>query len=266
MQKNWAFLFFNPRNLKSPEFQEELKVLSRAELFVVVAFQNACLSLYGPCRSWGTINLHASLLPDYRGAAPIQWAVMNGDKSSGVTTFFIQEKIDTGAILLQREVAIADEDTAGVLHDNLMREGAEVLSETVVGLFENKLSSTEQDRIDLGRPLKEAPKIYKDTCKINWSRSAKDLHNQIRGLSPYPAAFGFLQEGEEKSQIKIFMSALGPQIGGKVGQIEASKEEIVVNTGSGSLRVLELQKAGKRRMDAKSFLAGHPNLSQCRFV
>jgi methionyl-tRNA formyltransferase len=253
-----------PTNLKSTEFQEELKAYG-AQLFVVVAFRMLPKSVWAMPKL-GTINLHASLLPDYRGAAPIQWAVMNGDKSSGVTTFFIQEKIDTGAILLQREVTIADEDTAGVLQDNLMREGADVLSETVVGLFENKLSSTEQDRIDLGRPLKEAPKIYKDTCKINWSRSAKDLHNQIRGLSPYPAAFGILEEGEEISQIKIYKSALGPKIDGKVGQIEATKEEIVVNTGSGSLRVLELQKAGKRRMDAKSFLAGHPNLSQCRFV
>ncbi len=253
-----------PSNLKSKDFHQELQAFG-AELFVVVAFRMLPKVVWDMPRL-GTINLHASLLPDYRGAAPIQWAIMNGDKSSGVTTFFIREKIDTGAILLQREVVISDEDCAGDLHDNLMRGGAEVLSETVVGLFENKLTATEQDRIDLGRDLKEAPKIFKETCKLDWSLSARDLHNQIRGLSPYPAAFGMLQEGDAASQIKIFKSALGPEMSGNVGEIFPSKEEIVVNTGEGSLRILELQKAGKRRMDAKSFLAGHSNLSQCSFV
>lgn len=252
-----------PKNLKDSEFQAELASFE-AQLFVVVAFRMLPESVWS-MPSMGSINLHASLLPDYRGAAPIQRAIMNGERRSGVTTFKLQHEIDTGAILLQREVEISPDDNAGDLHDKLMHAGADVLMETCVGMFEGKLKATAQDRIDLGRELQHAPKIFREDCLIDWNRSSEGIHNQVRGLSPFPGAIAMLREGDDEVQIKVYASFTSDRAA-EVGSILIDEDSLFVGCGTGSLRILELQKAGKKRMDTKSFLLGHPNLESCHFV
>lgn len=249
-----------PTNLKDETFQSELKSLN-ADLFVVVAFRMLPEAVWNMAPK-GTINLHASLLPNYRGAAPINWAVINGEMKSGVTTFFIQQQIDTGNIIDQREVEINEKDTAGTLHDKLMNTGAGLLVETVRRIEAGKATAKPQDELIGGTKIKDAPKIFKADCKINWNQPATQVYNFIRGLSPYPAAW------------TEFTSANGNTLGFKIFEAEIvdSKENnapgtinysepgsISIQTVDKSIKINLLQQAGKKRMDTKSFLLGFNN-------
>lgn len=248
-----------PPNLKSDDFQIQLKKLD-ADLFVVVAFRMLPESVWAlPPK--GTVNLHASLLPQYRGAAPINWAIMNGETSTGVTTFFIKKEIDTGDLLLQKSVAIETHDTAGTLHDKLMHSGAELLVETITRIADKAIQAQPQNT---NQELKEAPKIYREDCRIDWNSEADNICNRIRGLDPYPGAWSVLcNDSGEEMEVKLF-SALPADDCCEVGAIELSNG-LQVGTGSGSVIVGELQPAGKRRMTATAFLNGTPVNTKWRF-
>ena len=189
LSKNLKIL--QPEKLKAPEFIEELKSL-KADLQIVVAFRMLPEIVWN-MPPMGTINLHASLLPQYRGAAPINWAIINGEKETGVTTFKLQHEIDTGNILLQKKIPIRPDETAGELHDEMMEAGASLLLQTIDELIKGSLKETPQPQ-QQNNILHHAPKIFTETCEINWEKSADDIYNLIRGLSPYPAAFTFLKK------------------------------------------------------------------------
>ncbi len=246
-----------PTNLKDSSFQNELKNLE-ADLFVVVAFRMLPESIWSMPKL-GTINLHASLLPNYRGAAPINWAIINGEKKSGVTTFFIEKEIDTGKIIRQEEVKIENTDSAGSLHDKLMVTGAQLLVETIqniaAGCYEvipqNVLSKSE---------LKKAPKIFKEDCKINWNKPVKEVYNFIRGLSPYPAAWTeFTAMDKQPISFKLFDTSIEeetskPDKPGTIFYLDNKKLKICCSDGY--LFIHSLQQSGKKRMDTESFLRG----------
>jgi methionyl-tRNA formyltransferase len=245
-----------PEKLKNPEFITELKSLE-ANLFVVVAFR-MLPEIIWQMPEYGTFNLHASLLPQYRGAAPINWAVINGEKETGVTTFLLQHEIDTGNIILQEKVIIEDEDNSGTIHDKLMNIGASLVLQTVQKIEEGKIVSAPQEEIiqhstlNIQHSLKHAPKIFKETCLIDWNKSAKDIHNLIRGLSPYPTAFTFL----DGKILKIYKS----QVSGIRNQdniITDNKTYLSYKCADGYLDILELQLEGKKRMKVDEFLRGY---------
>lgn len=244
-----------PEKLRDENFVEELKALN-ADVFVVVAFRMLPQVVWSiPTK--GTFNLHGSLLPHYRGAAPINWAVMNGDKETGVTTFLIDEKIDTGNILISDKVQIEENDNVGKIHDELMHIGAKLIVKTLDGLENNTLQPHPQDE---SLELKHAPKIFKDDCKIDWNDSIVNIHNKIRGLSPYPCAWTTYGNGENFKSLKIYAGIKTETL------IEAADFEIVlqknnmyINLPQGVYEVLELQPEGKRRMLAKDFINGHQN-------
>ncbi|HAP70148.1 MAG TPA: methionyl-tRNA formyltransferase [Flavobacteriales bacterium] len=243
-----------PTNLKSEEFLSELRKL-KATLQVVVAFRMLPEVVWNMPEK-GTFNLHASLLPQYRGAAPINWAVINGEKESGISTFFLQHQIDTGDIIFQEKVDIAENETAGELHDKLMNVGARLVVKTLQAIESGNAPSTPQNAI-VGE-LNEAPKIFKETCKIDWNKSANDVFNHIRGLSPYPTAFTTLVSDDEEIGLKIFKaskSELSQEA--KSGTIRVANQRMFVKCADGWLEVLELQMAGKKRMEAKAFLLGY---------
>lgn len=239
-----------PPNLKDELFLKELKAI-RADLFIVVAFRMLPEVVWN-MPPFGTINLHASLLPQYRGAAPINWAIINGEKITGVTTFKLQHQIDTGNVLLQEEVKIEAYDNAGTLHDKLMTVGANLVLQTVEKLFDHSIVEIPQLNIS---SLKSAPKIFKETCKIFWNQNAEPIHNFIRGLSPYPGAFTFL--GNKK--LKIFSSEI------ELAEHDFSEGKIISDHKSflkfackdGFVHVLELQLEGKKRMWVQDFLRGY---------
>ncbi|MDO9261383.1 MAG: methionyl-tRNA formyltransferase [Flavobacteriaceae bacterium] len=240
-----------PNKLKSESFINDLKGLN-ANLQIVVAFRMLPKVVW-QLPALGTFNLHASLLPQYRGAAPINWVIINGEKSTGVTTFFIEEKIDTGAIILQKEINIEPDETAGTLHDKLMHLGSEVTLKTVQ-LIENNLVITQ---IQTPNNLKEAPKIFSETCQINWDDTVENIDNFIRGLSPYPTAWTILHQNEEEIKVKIFKSK--PEFEQhtlKVGTIFSTPKSIKVAVKNGFILVEELQLAGKKKMDTQSLLNG----------
>jgi methionyl-tRNA formyltransferase len=243
-----------PTNLKDEAFQNELKSLE-ADLFVVVAFRMLPESVWAMPPK-GTINLHASVLPNYRGAAPINWAVINGDKETGVTTFFIEKEIDTGKIIEREIVQIDENETAGELHDRLMQLGAKLTCQTVQKIINNEAKGIPQIELSEGE-LKSAPKIFKPDCQINWNQEVQTIHNFCRGLSPYPTAWTNFNNGEKTKSFKIFKcyKTLIPSEG--ITNLRADKEGILVPCSDYFLRVTELQPEGKRRMDFKSFLAGH---------
>ncbi|UII76079.1 methionyl-tRNA formyltransferase [Flagellimonas sp. HMM57] len=241
-----------PTNLKSEEFLGELKNLG-ANLHVVVAFRMLPKAVW-QMPKFGTFNLHASLLPQYRGAAPINWAVINGETKTGVTTFFIDEKIDTGNIILQKEEEIRSEDTAGTLHDKLMILGAELVVATCQQISEGKVSSTTQKHFG---DLKPAPKLHKENCKINWEASLENIHNLVRGLSPYPSAWCCFLNGEKEESIKIYKTRMEPEKHDfKVGKLLADKKTLRVATKEGYLQLLEIQLSGKRKMNVSEILNG----------
>lgn len=241
-----------PANLKSPEFLETLQSL-KPDLQVVVAFRML------PKQVWdlplkGTINLHASLLPNYRGAAPINWAIINGESKTGATTFYINEKIDTGSIIDQVEVKIEPKDTAGTLHDKLMMSGADLLLKTVKEIQQDKVNPKPQE---LSNNLKEAPKIFKGDTKVDFSQSARDVINLIRGLSPYPAATSTIFENENRIDAKIYNAKLTNVTSkGKVGEIETTKHALLVSCKDYKISIEEIQLAGKKRMKTSQLLNG----------
>lgn len=252
-----------PEKLKDESFLNELKSLN-ADLQIVVAFRMLPESVWN-MPPMGTFNLHASLLPQYRGAAPINWAIMNGDKESGVTTFFLTHEIDTGNIIMQRTVAIGDDDCAGTLHDNLMYVGAEMVCETVDAIAEGNIEPKEQP---MNIELKTAPKIFKNDCKIEWSESAEKIRNKIRGLSPYPAAWGALDmcNNEEPLAVKIFSADIVSG-NGNAGAIKTDgKRFIEVACGDGALRITSLQLPGKKRLTVEELLRGFSFTDNCKFI
>lgn len=240
-----------PGNLKSEEFIDQLKSLN-ANLQIVVAFRMLPKAVW-QLPEYGTFNLHASLLPNYRGAAPINWAIINGETKTGVSTFFIDEKIDTGNIILQKEVAIGDDETFGELHDKLMEVGSSLVVKTVQLIEKGTVKTVKQPEIE----EKPAPKIFTETCKINWQDSLTDIYNLIRGLNPYPAAWTTLINNEDEIKVKIYNvkkeSALHQY---KTGSLITSKNEIKVAVNGGYIILESLQLAGKKQMDSKSLLNG----------
>ena len=244
-----------PTNLKDPEFQSELKSL-QADLQIIVAFRMLPDAVW-QMPKYGTFNLHGSLLPDYRGAAPINWAIMNGEKETGVTTFFLEHEIDTGEIIENAKVTIGPNETAGELHDRLMNVGAELVVKTTQEIIDGVVSTQKQDDILNGRQPKLAYKIFKDTCKIDWQKPADEVHDHIRGLSPYPAAFTTLKfpDGKELG-LKVFKTEKSA-IDVPAGALQTDgKKELLIGCKNGSIKVLELQLAGKKRMPVQSFLQG----------
>jgi len=203
---------------------------------------------------FGTFNLHASLLPQYRGAAPINWAIINGETKTGVTTFFIDDKIDTGAIILRREINIGKRENVGSLHDTLMVLGGELVLETVNLIEEGKVTTIKQAETN---DLKNAPKLTKDNTKIDWSLSAEKIDAFIRGLNPYPAAWSILYNNKEELKVKIYNTNFEIEKHSlEVGKVVSSKKEMKIAVNNGFLIVEEMQIPGKRKMDIKSLLNG----------
>ena len=255
-------LLFQPEKLRNEEFLSQIQSLN-ADIFVVVAFRMMPKVLFSMPRL-GTFNLHASLLPDYRGAAPINYAVINGETKSGVTTFFINEKIDEGNILLQAETEISPEDNAGTLHDRLMEIGAKLVVETLDGLAEGKLTEIPQNQKE--NP-KTAYKIFKEDTKIDWEKEVEVIHNFIRGMSPYPAAFTILEVGGEQKILKIFKGKFQKIEHSKENcEIEISKNEFKIYTKNGVYFPEELQLEGKKRMNLKDFLNGFHSFDGLKLI
>ena len=240
-----------PEKLKNPAFLEALRSYN-ADLQVVVAFRMLPEVVWDMPRL-GTVNVHASLLPQYRGAAPINWAVINGEKSSGVTTFRLQHEIDTGNILYSSEVPIRDDETAGELYDALMKEGAKVLIQTVTALEKGDISGTVQNNIP-PEELKHAPKIFKEDCRIDWNKPVTNIYNLIRGLNPYPTAFATLQD----KTLKIFKAEKElSEHSHAPGSVHTDqKTYLKFAAPGGHINVIDLQMEGKKRMGVVEFLRG----------
>ena len=250
-----------PEKLKSPQFISKLTNLN-ADLFIVVAFRMLPKEVWS-IPKYGTFNIHASLLPQYRGAAPINWALINGEKKTGVTSFLIDEQIDTGAILLQKDCEIRENENVGELHDRLMLMGAELTIETCEGIFNNTIKPRVQQK---SFELKNAPKLFKSDCKIDWSKSSLEIYNHIRGLSPFPVAWTNIISDNESKTIKIFDADYKLLKHKKeITEIDISKSSFKIYTKDGVINILEIQIAGKRKMDIKSFLNGI-NLSSFKNV
>ncbi|WP_405246797.1 methionyl-tRNA formyltransferase [Cellulophaga sp. Asnod2-G02] len=241
-----------PTNLKNEEFLEELKAL-KPNLQIIVAFRMLPKVVW-EIPEHGTFNLHASLLPDYRGAAPINWAIINGETKTGVTTFFIDDKIDTGEILLQSEIAIDPEENAGSLHDKLMILGADLVITTVKAIESSNVTTKKQPDTPIE---KVAYKIHKDTCEINWDTSMDKIYNHIRGLSPYPASWTTLYNGETELFLKIYDAALLKEEHSiKVKSVVFDKKTIKIAVTGGFIELLEIQLPGKRKMKTHEVLNG----------
>jgi methionyl-tRNA formyltransferase len=248
-----------PVSLKSPEFIEELSSYN-ADLFVVVAFRMLPEVVWS-MPPMGTFNLHASLLPQYRGAAPINHAIINGEKETGLTTFLLDKEIDTGEIIMQEKVTIEDDETAGTLHDKLMVLGNKVVVETIKIIEEGRVQSQSQDMI-IERDnlqLKPAPKIFKEDCKINWNKSAIELHNFVRGLSPYPAAFTEVKndKGQVLSLKVLETEVIEDTVSEQPGTLVSDgKKQLYFATEEGYLSIKKLQLAGKKAMTTEELLRG----------
>ncbi len=237
-----------PESLKDPAFVASIQALN-PDLIIVVAFRILPKEIFAIPRL-GSFNLHASLLPKYRGAAPINWAIINGEKETGVTTFFLQEKVDTGNVLLQARLPITPGDNAGTIHDKLAEVGAEIVLHTVRLIEQGKAVTRRQDDT-LASP---APKIFKEDCKIDWNHSAGTIHNRIRGLSPHPAAFT-MREGKV---IKVFQShVLDAAASGFPGEVKVGDSGLEVCTADGMIAIDELQQEGRKRMGVEEFLRGY---------
>lgn len=242
-----------PEKLKSSSFISDLEKL-QADLQIVVAFRMLPEVVWN-MPPMGTINLHGSLLPQYRGAAPINWAVINGEKETGVTTFKLKHEIDTGDILLQEKFSISEDETAGEIHDRMKEIGAALLVETVKKLAEGKIIEQPQSDRDGQTEIKHAPKIFTETCKINWHKSVEEIHNLVRGLSPFPGALAMLNE----KILKIYQSKK------EVSQPQHEIGEVITDgrtylkfcCSNGYIHVLDLQLEGKKRMTIEDFLRGY---------
>lgn len=243
-----------PEKLRNPEFLEELKSLD-ADLFVVIAFRMLPEVVWSMPKL-GTFNLHASLLPQLRGAAPINHAIISGFKTTGVTTFFINQEIDKGEILLSESTSISDDDDAGTLHDRLMDLGASLVIKTISGLEDGTLEPTPQPQTDSFTP---APKIFKTDCRIDFSKSARNVSRHIRGLSPFPGAWCNLQLADGKEiELKILKATpVFTTLGLEPGMCIKENKKLLVATQDGAIEIHQLQPAGKKAMDIKAFLAGY---------
>lgn len=244
-----------PVNLKDPEFLEELKAL-KPDLQIIVAFRMLPESVWSlPAK--GSFNLHASLLPHYRGAAPINWAVINGETQTGVSTFFLKHEIDTGNIIFQESVAILPEDTAGSVHDKLMKTGADLVVKTTKAIAEGAVCETPQNNIE-AKDLKIAPKIFKDDCRINWEDQAISIYNKVRGLSPYPTAWTELcTPNGSVNALKIFFVRPTSTSNLKPGETWCDgKKTIMAGTSTTDLELTDIQLAGKKHMTVEELLKG----------
>lgn len=246
-----------PEKLRKPEFLAELRSMN-ADLFVVIAFRMLPEAVWGmPPR--GTFNLHAALLPKYRGAAPINRAIMNGETETGVTTFFLNQEIDMGSIIDQQSMPILPEDNVGTVYDRLMTLGADMVASTVNALEKGEVTAKPQPEGE----FIPAPKIFKEDCLIHWDMPSERIHNQVRGLSPYPAAFSALElDRHAPMDIKIFTTRLteGSSEGVQPGTVRVQGKKMEVATGDRWLEIVELQPAGKKRMTAEAFLLGYAPL------
>ena len=249
-----------PEKLKNEKFLEELRSL-KADLQIVVAFRMLPEVVWA-MPHLGTFNLHAALLPQYRGAAPINWAVINGETQTGITTFFLDKDIDTGNIIQRETVPIFDTDTAGDVHDRLMHLGAGLVEETVENIIKGTIHPIPQEELAANQLLRHAPKIFKETCRIDWHKGLKATYDFVRGLSPYPAAWTELEQDGRRNVLKIygatkeFCSPTEP-----IGSvITDGRSTIKVALADGYLHLTTLQLAGKKRMSVSDFLRGfHPN-------
>lgn len=250
VSKNLPLL--QPTNLKSEEFLAELKSLN-ANLFMVVAFR-MLPEVVWKMPKFGTFNLHASLLPEYRGAAPINWAIINGETETGVTTFFIDDKIDTGALILSAKTEIGTNETAGELHDRLMQLGSETVLKTLHLIEEGKATTTLQTE---NSEVKTAYKLNKENCKIDWNQSGKTIFNLVRGLSPYPAAWTYIKDDENEWNVKIYGATFEEKEHNEtVGKITTTKKELFVYTFDGIFKINSLQFPGKKKMQTHELLNG----------
>lgn len=254
--ENLGIPLLQPTNLKDESFIRELEQL-HADLFIVVAFR-MLPEIVWSMPPKGTINLHASLLPQYRGAAPINWAIVNGEKTTGVTTFFIEKEIDTGLVLAKEEVAVTENMTAGELHDILLETGKKLIVRSAAMIATGDFTKIPQESLVTGE-LKSAPKIFKNDCKINWDQPAEAVHNFIRGFSPYPTAwttFNFESKNEQKS-VKLFKTKKTDKKVENDTLLILTKEEILIPCKDFYLQITELQPEGKKKMQAKEFIAGY---------
>ncbi|MBK8945925.1 MAG: methionyl-tRNA formyltransferase [Ignavibacteriae bacterium] len=238
---------FTPENLKDENLVKDLKELN-PDLFVVVAFRILPRSIY-TIPKFGSFNLHGSLLPKYRGAAPIQWALINGDTETGLTTFFLEDKVDTGNIILTEKVEILGSDNFETLHDKMSLVGADLTLRTVNLIQENKIELQKQDD-SIATP---APKITKEICEINWNKTAYQIHNLVRGLSPFPGAFFYHNE----KLYKVYSTKVLQNSDLKTGEIYQSKNEIIIGTSQNSIQIIEIQPEGRKRMKTEEFLRGY---------
>ena len=244
-----------PVSLKDEQFLSELKAMN-ADVFVVVAFRML------PAAVWqmpekGTFNLHASLLPDYRGAAPINWTIINGDQKTGLSTFFIDEQIDTGSVIKQTELSIAENENAGSLHDRMIPEGGKLVVETLNAISEGTVSTISQSEMKESK-CRPAPKLFKDNTKIDWNKSLSEIHQLICGLSPYPSAWSTLtnSKGETKS-VKFFVTLKHEGNNHPLHFIWSEQKSIFIQLTDGVLEVIEWQMEGKKRMKTAEWLVGN---------
>jgi methionyl-tRNA formyltransferase len=255
-----------PEKLKDPVFLDSLRAWNPS-LQVVVAFRMLPEVIWS-LAPLGTFNLHASLLPQYRGAAPINWAVMNGEKETGITTFFLNHRIDEGSIIARESIPIGPDETAGDVHDRLMEKGAALVVKTVTDILAGNAKPIDQGSISTAGLLHTAPKIFKEDCRINWNRSAAEIHNFIRGLSPYPTAWCELTDQKKGIRtIKIFQAVLknSPVTGIPGSLLSDGRNYLDVITGNGMISILQLQLEGKRTLPIADFLRGF-SLEGCRFT
>ena len=245
-----------PERLKDDAFVEELRSL-QADLFIVIAFRMLPEIVWSMPRL-GTFNLHASLLPRYRGAAPINRAVMNGDAETGVTTFFLKHEIDTGDIIAQERIAIGPDEDAGSVHDCLMELGATLTIDTIEHILAGDLKPIPQDELLKGEEPTPAPKIFKDTCRIDWNSPARDIHNHVRGLAPYPAAWSTLIAGDTpQGSLKVFATrVLDEKSTSAPGTLTVTDGRLIADTATERIELLSVQAPGKKRMPTADFLRG----------
>jgi methionyl-tRNA formyltransferase len=248
-----------PEKLKDEAFLEELKRLN-ADVQVVVAFRMLPEVVWN-MPPHGTFNLHSSLLPQYRGAAPINWAIINGEKETGVTTFFLTHEIDTGKVIFQEKTTIAEDDNAESLHDRLMLMGANLVLKTIDAIIDGTVQSVSQSELyENESDLKPAPKIFKDTCRIDWNKSAREVRNFIRGLSPYPAAWTELIDGDNTHTFKIFACEIVENEMEKlpIGTIRTDNKTFLhIVVKDGFVSITDIQASGKKRMKISDFLNGY---------
>ena len=250
-----------PERLRDEAFLEQLRAF-RADLQVVVAFRMLPEVVWN-MPPMGTVNLHASLLPRYRGAAPINWAIMNGESETGATTFLLKHDIDTGDMLQQINIPISETDTFGTLHDRLMTEGADLMMQTIDALLEGNITPTPQDEKEAAN-APAAPKIFRETCRIDWNRGLTAVYNHIRGLSPVPAAWTMLRTSDSEAMLKIYgATPIACNHNYPVGKIVLPQPgELAVATEGGLLRIDDLQIAGKKRMTTADYLRGCKNMAE----